>query len=404
MRELDTRNKQSKRLFITFTLIAIVLMCSGLMTTIIRHEFWLKLLIQGIFVVIVSTLALSYPYKETNLMRGLMLFSILLYFYALFLLYPETTSTLALIYFAPSLSIVLFDRKLFVAVVSFNFVLGTSLFIGLSLSPYAGTYHFLTHDLIGNVINFWICEVMICMIFVFMARRMDRIKQYYQSIQQVERLNTVGQLAASVAHEIRNPLMVVRGFLQLSTERSLLPEQTQLLIEELDRAEVIIGNYLSLAKPQIHEFHQTNVELEIRSVTDLLYPFALLTRNTIQLQIQEDLWVNMPSIEMKQVLTNIIKNAIESIKTNGIITVKSYKEKDQVFIEVTDTGIGMSPEEVNQLGIPFYSLKQKGTGIGLTVCFDIIEKYKGHLQITSEPSVGTTVYIILPLIPLEDLG
>jgi two-component system, sporulation sensor kinase B len=376
MRELDTRNKLNKRLYFTFTSIAIVLMCSGLMTTILRHEFWVSLLIQWTFVVIVSALYLYYPYKETNLKRGLMLFSILLYFYALFLLYPGTTSTLALIYFAPSLTIVLFDRKLFVAIVSFNFVMGTSLFIGLSLSPYAGTYQFLTQDLIGNVINFWICEVMICMIFAFMARRMDRIKQYYQRIQQVERLNTVGQLAASVAHEIRNPLMVVRGFLQLSTERSLLPEQTQLLIEELDRAEVIIGNYLSLAKPQVHEFHQTNVELEIRSVTDLLYPFALLTKNTLQLHIEENLWVSMPSIEMKQVLTNIIKNAIEAIETKGIITIQSFKAKDQVFIEVIDTGIGMSPQEVNQLGIPFYSLKQKGTGIGLTLCFDIKRNIK----------------------------
>jgi two-component system sporulation sensor kinase B len=403
MRELDTRNKLNKRLYFVFAFIAIILMCSGLTITILRHELWIKLLVHAFFVMTVSTLALIYPSKEINLIRGIMLFSIQLYFYALFLLYPETTSTIALIYFAPALSIFLFDRKLFIAIVTFNIIFGTSLFIGLNFSPYQELYRSITLDVIGNIINFWICEMLICLIFAFMARRMDRIKQYYQRIQQVERLNTVGQLAASVAHEIRNPLMVVRGFLQLSAVRTLSSEQTQLLIDELDRAEIIIGNYLSLAKPQLHEFHRTHVALEIRAVTDLLYPFALLSKHTFQLQLEENLWVNMASIEMKQVLTNIIKNAIEAIEMNGIITVLSYQTKDQAVIEVTDTGIGMTIQEVKKLGVPFYSLKQKGTGIGLTVCFDIVEKYKGHLQITSKPSVGTTVRISLPLVEMKNL-
>src|SRR5665647_1073782 len=132
MRELDAQNKVNKRMYFTYCSIAILFIFSGLLTTFLRHEYWIKLIIHSFFVFIVSVLTLYYPFKETNLIRALLMFSITLYFYALFLLYPDTTSTIALIYFAPTISIVLFNRKIFASVLIFNIFFGTGLFIGLN--------------------------------------------------------------------------------------------------------------------------------------------------------------------------------------------------------------------------------------------------------------------------------
>ncbi|QGQ99293.1 GHKL domain-containing protein [Paenibacillus psychroresistens] len=397
MVDLDIRNKFNKRIYYTFCIIAIIFMCSGLLTTILRHEPLPKIWIQFFFAASISFLSLIYPYKETILTKCLLMFSILLYFYALFLLYPDTTTTLALIFFAPILSTILFNRKLFFAIVSFNFLFGTSLFTVISLSQhYKQIYPSISNDLIGNLINFAVCEVLISFVFINMSWRVDRLKQYYRRIQEAERLNTVGQLAASVAHEIRNPLTVVKGFLQLSAKQPLSKDHILLMINELDRTETIIHDYLSLVKPLINNNHLTDVGLEIQSVSNLLYPFALNTKNIIEHHVTDNLWVHVSSIEMKQLLTNILKNAIEAMESNGVICIKAYRSTHQVKIEITDTGAGMSPQELIKLGTPFYSLKQKGTGIGLTVCYDIIEKYKGQIQIQSEKHKGTTVLITLP--------
>ncbi len=397
MNQINIKDEFNPKTYFTFVTIIILFKSIGLSTSIIRQEPLMILWIHFLFVILISGLLICYPYKKTNVMVFLILFHIIFFFYFLFLIYPNTTSTLALIYIAPIIAIIFSNRALFVSSLLFNLFFGSALFIGLSLSNYNEKFSLLTNDITGNLINFWVCQVIICFIFMIMSKRLNKTKEYFQRVQKAERSNTVGQLAAVVAHEIRNPLTIVKGFLQLSAKHPITETQMKLMISELDRAESTIRSYLSLLKPELNEKKtSTNVSTEIQAVTDLFFPFSMMTKNEIKLDLHHEMWVNIPSIEIKQLLTNIIKNALESMESSGVINVKGYLDKKHVVIEIHDTGIGMTELEVSKLGTPFYSLKQKGTGIGLTICFDIVEKYKGQMNIKSKKSIGTMVQIYLP--------
>ncbi|MHC0035704.1 ATP-binding protein [Pseudoneobacillus sp. C159] len=224
-----------------------------------------------------------------------------------------------------------------------------------------------------------------------------------KELQRAEKMNAIGQLAASVAHEIRNPMTVVKGFLQIFLGKKHMTEEEhsyiQLMIDELNRAEIIINDYLSLAKPDFNqeaEIINAN-ELTIK-VMDLMNSYALLSKS-IQLEtiLPKDVWIKGNKSEIKQVLINILKNGIEAMKEGGQLTIKVSEENDMAVFSISDTGIGMTVEELSRLGTAFYSLKEKGTGIGLMVCYQIIERMKGKIEVESTKGVGTTFNIYLPL-------
>ena len=143
--------------------------------------------------------------------------------------------------------------------------------------------------------------------------------------------------------------------------------------------------------------HILSLHEELQKVTDLLTSFANQYNTHISLNIKKQLFIKINRIDLKQLLVNIIKNGVEAMDQPGIITIDLFSDKDMALIKITDSGIGMSKEQVERLGTPFYSLKDRGTGIGLTVCYNIIQKYKGEIIVISEPNVGTTFYIYLPL-------
>ncbi len=220
-------------------------------------------------------------------------------------------------------------------------------------------------------------------------------------LQRAERMNAIGQLAASVAHEIRNPMTVVKGFLQIFSSKEIMSveekEYIQLMISEMNRAETIINDYLSMAKPDIEDTEVINCSEIVRTVTDLITSYAILTSKiSIHLLIDGDYFVRGNKSELKQVLLNIMKNAIEAMKEDGQLTISLISQDDEIIFSISDTGIGMSSDELGRLGTPFYSLKEKGTGIGLMVCYQIIERMKGRIEVQSEKNHGTTFIISLP--------
>lgn len=227
-----------------------------------------------------------------------------------------------------------------------------------------------------------------------------------KELQRAEKMNAIGQLAASVAHEIRNPMTVVKGFLQLFYAKDNLSDTEkgyiQLMIDEINRAEIIINDYLSLARPDVEQTEAIHCYASVNNLVELLSSYALLTNNiNIEVSLNAKPVIRGVRNEFNQVLLNIMKNGIEAMKHGGTLKVVLEETEHNALIKVSDTGIGMNKEELERLGTPFYSLKEKGTGIGLMVSYQIIEKMKGKIQVQSQRGLGTTFLLEFPKISAE---
>ncbi|ARU61595.1 hypothetical protein CBW65_11670 [Tumebacillus avium] len=220
-------------------------------------------------------------------------------------------------------------------------------------------------------------------------------------VQQSEKLYVLGELAAAIAHEMRNPMTVVRGFLQLLQEQSVSPEKQkmflELSIEELDRSEAIISDYLAYAKPQIDKHEGIEVSERVRSVAGVVTSYATLRSVTVESQIEDGLELTGDPEKFSQVLMNLFKNGIEAMPQGGTLHIHAYKRARQIHIDVSDTGVGMTPAELARLGNPYYSTKETGTGLGLMVTYQIVHSMSGHIQVKSEKGKGTQFALSFPL-------
>ncbi|HEY0828455.1 MAG TPA: PAS domain S-box protein [Bacilli bacterium] len=219
-------------------------------------------------------------------------------------------------------------------------------------------------------------------------------------LRKLDKLSAVGQLAAGVAHEIRNPLTVIKGFLQLLHEKT---EGNQpyfnIMFSELDRIVDILKEFMLLAKPSslITKKEQDICRL-IDHVTMILRTQAVLSNVRIVTEFDQDvLLLSCDENQIKQVLVNIMKNAIEAMPAGGQLMIKAKREKTCILIRFMDQGDGMTQEEILKLGEPFYTTKETGTGLGLMMCYKIIEAHKGSLAVQSQKGLGTIMEIRLNL-------
>lgn len=234
--------------------------------------------------------------------------------------------------------------------------------------------------------------------------QMDNIVEFLKTnreLQKAEKMNAVGQLAASVAHEIRNPMTVVKGFLQIFYAKEHMSEEERtyikLMIEEMNRAETIINDYLSLAKPDVDQSQKIDGADLANKVIDLMHSYAMMGKGIHFIKNIQQVYIEANNNELKQVLINILKNAIEAMKNGGTVTISLSSTKEYGVFEIADTGIGMTEEEINRLGTAFYSLKEKGTGMGLMVCYQMVEQMNGRIEVQSEKGRGTSFKIFIPL-------
>ncbi|MFB5193092.1 PAS domain S-box protein [Alicyclobacillus fastidiosus] len=225
-------------------------------------------------------------------------------------------------------------------------------------------------------------------------------KQSEETIRQSEKLSAVGQLAAGIAHEIRNPLTALKGFTQLLHAKSSGADRHyfEIMRGEMNRVEGIVDELLVLAKPQTTNFQPHYVQLILQEVITLLSPQALL-KNVL---IHVDFEVNAPKIfceesQLKQVFVNVIKNGIEAMPMGGNMFIQLKSDNGKLFIEFTDEGKGVPQDLLPKLGKPFYTTKDRGTGLGLMVSYNIIRNHRGTIAFSSEVGKGTTVSITLPL-------
>lgn len=233
---------------------------------------------------------------------------------------------------------------------------------------------------------------------VFTFRDITEKKKSEELLYQSEKLSAVGQLAAGIAHEIRNPLTSLKGFLQLiEMSGEGKPEYFEIMKSEFGRIEQILNELLILSKPQTLEKEVCSLNSLLDHIVTLLNTQAIIKNIYIQKhEKSKDVYVSCISNQIKQVFMNFIKNAIEAMDCGEII-VNVNKDDTYAIVEVIDEGCGIPESMLARVGEPFFTTKEKGTGLGLMVSYQIIEDHGGEIEVESKEGVGTRFTVKIPL-------
>ncbi|UTE78150.1 ATP-binding protein [Rossellomorea sp. KS-H15a] len=234
------------------------------------------------------------------------------------------------------------------------------------------------------------------------ARDITSNRENEEMVVASEKLSVIGQLAAAVAHEIRNPLTSLKGFIQLmQTTNTINHDHLDIMLSEVDRIDLISGEMLILGKQQETHFRPERINEILQQVLVLMEAQANFDNVSITYEnlSEKPLYVSGESNQLKQVFINIIKNAVEAIppSRDGKVSITLEEQGTDALVIVKDNGVGMEPGRIEHLGEPFYSTKEKGTGLGLAVCKKIIQRHKGHIHFQSDKEIGTAVEISLPI-------
>lgn len=209
------------------------------------------------------------------------------------------------------------------------------------------------------------------------------------------RLNLIGQMAAGIGHEVRNPMTAIRGFLQIlesKPECRKYYEYFELMIGELDRANAIITEFLSLAKNKPSGFEKQNLNELVEALVPLVTADAMNSDKYIQLELNDipDLMLNEK--EIRQLILNLTRNGLEAMAPEGCLTIRTYRDREEIILAVQDQGKGITPEAFEKMGTPFFTTKDSGTGLGLAVCYNIAARHKASIQAETGPA-GTTFFV-----------
>ncbi|WP_439741551.1 ATP-binding protein [Bacillus pseudomycoides] len=282
-------------------------------------------------------------------------------------------------------------KKLIMSMVLPFFLAILTTFIAVVLSDFPIT---------NSYITYFILLPPIVMLFVVYINEVLRDAVIMRSkLVKMEKMEIVSQLAASISHEVRNPLTVVKGFTQLLKTPDLPQESREQYIEhilgELNRAQVIIDDYLTFAKPASQKVDNIVIDQELKRVISMMMPLC----NMNSINISEKLVtgsITGNTQHFQQCFLNLIKNSIEAMPNGGKLSVKSSACENKITIVIKDSGIGMTQEQINRFGEPYFSTKTKGTGLGTMVAVKIIETMNGTLDINSIVNKGTTLTITFP--------
>ncbi|WHY03246.1 PAS domain S-box protein [Neobacillus sp. DY30] len=216
----------------------------------------------------------------------------------------------------------------------------------------------------------------------------------------LDRLNLIGEMAAGIAHEIRNPMTTVQGFLQLTRNKTdkLSTDIIDLMLEELNRANSIITEFLNLAKNKISMKKKQNLNAIIEALSPLIQAEALRSNKQLKLELGECPDISLDEKEIRQLILNIALNGLDAMTSNGSLTIKTYKDKGTVVLRIKDEGQGINPEVLSKLGTPFFTTKETGTGLGLAICYSVAKRHDAKIEIETGDE-GTTFSIRFQLIP-----
>jgi PAS domain S-box-containing protein len=236
--------------------------------------------------------------------------------------------------------------------------------------------------------------------FLTISNDITNLREYEKELVRLDNLNLMGQMAASIAHEVRNPMTSIKGFLQLfGTEAKYSDdkESLELMIEELDRVNSIITAFLSLAQKNIIDVKQHNLNDIIKNLQPLIVADAV--KNDITLKVVQG---DIPPVmvdkgEIRQILLNLSRNAMQAMPGGGQLTIRTFADDGGVNLVVQDSGQGIPTEVMDKIGTPFITTKKEGTGLGLAVCYSIAERLGAEITIDTSDK-GTSFTVTFPVI------
>ena len=240
--------------------------------------------------------------------------------------------------------------------------------------------------------------------FLAAATDITERKKYEKEMVRLDRLNLIGEIAGGIAHEIRNPMTGVRGYLQLFQEKeefASYKKRFNTLIGELDRANAIITEFLSLSRNAPPNIKKQSINDILTDLFPLILADAAEHGIVINLSFLDTPEINLDEKQIRQLVLNLVRNGIEAMSRYGELTIKTEQKKDRVVLSIKDRGNGIPPEVLEKLGTPFFTTKEKGTGLGLPVCYRIAESHNARIEIKTGKR-GTTFMVIFPIPSPED--
>lgn len=232
-----------------------------------------------------------------------------------------------------------------------------------------------------------------------------QMQEERQKLQEKDKLAAIGQLAAGIAHEVRNPLTTIKGFVQLLRKYEIdrnvdiKTDYLGIIDKEIDRMNELLKDFLQFAKPVKPKLTLNNINNTIKDINVLLEAQCFSQNAKIELALDQD----MPNIfcdydQIKQVIVNIVLNSIDAMEQSEqrIIKIMTKFDQSNIYFSIEDTGTGMTEEQTRKIFDPFYTTKEDGTGLGLSVCYSIIENHQGRINVVSNLNKGTVFEIVLP--------
>lgn len=228
--------------------------------------------------------------------------------------------------------------------------------------------------------------------FLRLSEDITHRKNMELEMTRLDRLNIVGEMAAGIGHEIRNPMTSVRGFLQLLGEKKecqKFRDYFKLMIEELDRANSIITGFLSLAKNKAIDIEPCRLNQLVEEITPLIQADAIIADKYVKTELLDVPPLLLDKKEIRQMLLNLVRNGLDAVPAGRNVTVKTCCRGSDVILLVQDEGNGIKPELLDKIGTPFFTTKDNGTGLGLAVCYSIAARHSANIGVETSPG-GTT--------------
>ena len=234
---------------------------------------------------------------------------------------------------------------------------------------------------------------------ITIAKDVTKEKMLETEMARLDRLNLIGEMAAGIGHEIRNPMTAVRGFLQLLSNKPQYADDRSyfdLMLEELDRANGIITEYLSMARDKPVDLTPHLLDQVVNALAPMLMSEANLREMDVHLDLNNPPEVLLDVNEIRQLILNMCHNAMEAMSPRGTLTIGTRHAAGEVILYIQDEGTGLSPQIIDRLGTPFLTTKDNGTGLGLAVCYSIAARHNARIDYDTGTK-GTTFYLHFPV-------